>query len=239
MIGMKPLGLLALFAIALAVGFAAPARAAGPAGDGAAGTPPPGHTVLALGDSLTAGYGLGPDAGFTHQLAAWLDARGLDARVVNAGVSGDTTSGGRSRLAWVLDGLDRAPDLAIVALGGNDMLRAIEPKLTRANLAAIIATLKERDIPVLLAGMRAPPNRGPDYAQAFDAIYPDLAEQHGVRLYPFFMDGVATDTDLLQPDGLHPNAKGVARMVDGIGPLVAAMLRGDGAVDDDTTAGRH
>ncbi|MBK5911079.1 hypothetical protein CCR85_06185 [Rhodothalassium salexigens] len=236
---MKPLGLLALFATALAVGFAAPA-ADRPTGDsdgkdaGAAT-----HTVLALGDSLTAGYGLGPGEGFTGQLAAWLDDRGLDTRVVNAGVSGDTTSGGRSRLAWVLDGLDRAPDLAIVALGGNDMLRAIEPKLTRANLAAIIATLKERDIPVLLAGMRAPPNRGPDYAQAFDAIYPDLAEQQGVRLYPFFMDGVATDTDLLQPDGLHPNAKGVARMVDGIGPLVAAMLRGDGAVDDNTTAGRH
>lgn len=183
-------------------------------------TPAP-LVVTALGDSLTAGYNLPQDQAFPVQLEAALRARGHAVRVVNAGVSGDTTAGGRARLDWLLAD---APDAVIVALGGNDGLRGIDPAATRANLAAVLTRLDEAGIPVLLAGMRAPPNLGRPYTEAFDALYPDLARAHGAILYPFFLEGVIQDPTVLQPDGLHPTAAGVARMVTGILPDVAALL---------------
>jgi acyl-CoA thioesterase-1 len=158
-------------------------------------------------------------------LEATLRADGIAARVINAGVSGDTTSGGRARLDWALAGLDGAkPDLVVLALGANDALRGIAPELTRANLAAMIETLQARAIPVLLVGMVAPPNMGPDYAAAYNPIFSDLADKYSVPLYPFFLDGVAADPALNQNDGMHPNAKGVAVIVDRLVPVVARLL---------------
>ncbi len=184
-------------------------------------------TVLAFGDSLTAGYGLGPGQSVPAQLEDALHDRGIAAHVVNAGVSGDTTTGGRARLQWALSGLnDGAPDLVILALGANDALRGIDPKLTRANLAAMIETLQARKIPVLLIGMVAPPNMGPDYGAAFNPIYPELAKKYHVPLYPFFLDGVAAKPALNQDDGMHPNAAGVAVIVKRLAPVVAKLLSG-------------
>lgn len=177
--------------------------------------------VVALGDSLTAGYGLDPGQAFPEKLQAALQAKGIDATVANAGVSGDTTSGGLSRLDWSVPDGTR---LVILELGANDMLRGITPDLTETNLDAIVGRLKERGIGVLLAGMRAAPNLGPDYVAAFDGIYPRLAEKHGVPLYPFFLDGVAADMSLLLADGMHPNAAGVDRIVEGILPQVEAAI---------------
>lgn len=145
-------------------------------------------------------------------------------RVHNGGVSGDTTAAGRARLAWVLRGLKAKPDLVIVELGANDMLRGIAPAQAQANLDAILAELKRRDIKVLLAGMFASPNLGQDYRRRFDAIYSRLARKHDVALYPFFMRDVAARRELLQPDGLHPNARGVAVIVRGMAPQVRGML---------------
>jgi len=180
--------------------------------------------VLAFGDSLTAGYGLRPAESFPAQLQAALRRSGVAARVHNGGVSGDTAAAGRARLAWGLKGLKVKPDLVILELGANDMLRGIDPVQTQANLDAMLAELKRRRIPVLLAGMVASPNLGQDYRRRFDAIYPRLARKHDVPLYPFFMRGVATRRPLLLPDGMHPNAKGVAVIVRGILPRVRAML---------------
>ena len=184
--------------------------------------------LLVLGDSLTAGYGLPPGQGFTDRLQAALRDKGLAVEVINAGVSGDTTAGGRARLGWALAD---PPDAAIVELGANDMLRGIDPAAARANLDAILADLKARDIPVLLAGMRANPSLGRAYTEPFDALYPELADRHGVALYPFFLAGVATDPALTQGDGIHPNAAGVGEIVRRILPhverLVAPLLRGD------------
>lgn len=182
--------------------------------------------VLAFGDSLTAGYGLPPGESFPDRLGQALEQSGLAVTIVNAGVSGDTSSGGRARLGWTLDGLDRPPDLAILALGANDALRGIDPAITRRNLNAMIETLKARDVPILLAGMLAPPNLGPDYGDAFNSLYPDLAAQHAVALYPFLLDGVAADPRLNQADGIHPNPQGVAKMVSALQPLVTACLQG-------------
>ncbi len=179
--------------------------------------------ILALGDSLTAGYGLPPEDAFPTRLEAKLRADGTPVSIVNAGVSGDTSAGGRARLDWAL--ADK-PDFVIVALGANDMLRGIDPRDTRANLDAILATLKGRNIKVLLIGMLASPNLGKDYGAAFDSIYPDLAKKYGATLYPFFLDGVAMQRDLNQADGMHPNAKGVALLVDRIAPVVKKMLSG-------------
>ncbi|MFQ5347720.1 MAG: arylesterase [Rhodothalassiaceae bacterium] len=184
-------------------------------------------TVLAFGDSLTAGYGLAQDRSFPAQLETALKARlGAGVRVVNAGVSGDTSAGGRARLDWVLSAIEGgAPDLVIVELGANDALRGIDPALTRANLAAILEELHQRGIPVLLAGMRAPPNMGADYGRAFDSIYPALAREYGVAaFYPFFLDGVAARPELNQADGIHPTGEGVAIIVDRILPHVLAAL---------------
>ncbi|TGE02743.1 arylesterase [Methylobacterium nonmethylotrophicum] len=178
-------------------------------------------TLVALGDSLTAGYGLPADAAFPVQLEAALKAKGHAVTVANAGVSGDTATGGLDRVAWsVPDGTDGV----ILELGANDMLRGTDPAVTEKALDGIIATLKARGIPVLLAGMRAAPNLGPDYGRRFDAIYPRLAERYGLVLYPFFLDGIAGDRSLNLPDGLHPTRAGVARVVAGILPSVETFL---------------
>jgi len=181
--------------------------------------------VLAFGDSLYAGYGLRPNESFPHDLEQALEASGVRARVVNAGVSGDTTAAGLQRLAFTLDGLPRKPDLALVGLGGNDMLRGIDPATTRANLDSILSELRRREIPVMLTGMLAAPNLGPDYGARFNAIYRDLARKHGAVLDPFFLDVVITEQKLMQEDGIHPNAEGIDRIVRRVAPMVAAELK--------------
>ena len=180
--------------------------------------------VVAFGDSLYAGYNLAPGEGFAPVLERALKGRGIAAQVVNAGVSGDTSAGGRGRLAFVLDGLSRKPDLVIVGLGANDMLRGLEPSRTRENLDAILAELKKRGIPVMLTGMVAAPNMGADYAASFNGIYPDLAKKYGAPLYPFFLDGVITNQSLLLGDGIHPNPQGVKTVVAKVEPMVSAAL---------------
>ena len=181
--------------------------------------------MWAFGDSLTAGYGLPPAQGFTAQLQSALRGVGVAAVVRNGGVSGDTAAQGRARLLWGLRGLPRTPDLVIVELGANDMLRGLPPAQVRANLDRILAELTRRRIPVLLAGMRAAPNLGPGYVREFEGIYPDLARRYRVPLYPFFMQGVAGNRALIQRDGLHPNARGVEVVVRGILPAVRQALR--------------
>lgn len=180
--------------------------------------------ILAFGDSLTAGYGLPRRQGFAPQLEAYLRRQGVRAHVVNGGVSGDTAAQGLQRLGWTLDGLEHEPDLAIVALGANDMLRGLPPEQARAALDAILTELKRRGIRILLSGMISSTNMGPDYAAEFNRIYPDLATRHRVTLHPFFLDGVAGDRALNQPDGLHPNFAGIRRMVVGIAPKVMEAL---------------
>jgi acyl-CoA thioesterase-1 len=177
--------------------------------------------ILALGDSLTAGHGLRDGDSFPVQLQQALAAAGVSAQVINGGVSGDTSAGGLARLDWAL--ADR-PRLVIVELGANDALRGIDPAATAANLDAILTRLKSEGRAVLLAGMWAPPNLGSDYANAFNAMYPALAERHGVTLYPFFLDGVATDRSLNQHDGIHPNAAGVQVIVRRMLPYVLRAI---------------
>lgn len=177
--------------------------------------------IVALGDSLTAGYQLPPGAGFPEQLGRALAAKGYDVSVMNAGVSGDTSAGGLARLDWAV-GPDT--DALILELGSNDALRGIEPDVTRANLQTIIERMKERGIKVLIAGMQAPPNMGDDYASDFNAIFPELAAEHDTLLYPFFLDGVAANPALNLPDGMHPTAEGVAVMVERILPAVEKLI---------------
>jgi len=178
--------------------------------------------LLILGDSLTAGYGLPPGQGFVPKLQSALRARGRDVQVLDGGVSGDTSAGGLARLDWAL--ADR-PQAVVVELGGNDGLRGLDPQQTRANLAAILDRLAARNIPVLLAGMLAPPNLGADYGREFAAVFRRLAEERpDVLFYPFFLDGVAADPALNQPDGIHPNARGVEEIVRRILPSVEALL---------------
>ncbi|MGN6304255.1 MAG: arylesterase [Mesorhizobium sp.] len=173
--------------------------------------------IVGFGDSLMAGYQLAPGDRFTDQLEKALRDKGFDVSVANAGVSGDTTSGGLARLDWsVPDGTA----LVILEFGGNDMLRGIDPALVDKNLDAMLARLRERNIPVLLAGMVAAPNLGHAYGEAFGAIYPRLAEKYGVPLYPFFLEGVAGNPALQLEDAMHPNAAGVKRIVEGILPMV-------------------
>ena len=181
--------------------------------------------IVAFGDSLMAGYGVKPAEGFAPQLQAYLRANRIPARVHNAGVSGDTSAAGRARLGWVLRSLRAKPDLVILELGANDMLRGLTPRQTRANLDAMLTEFKRRGIPVLLAGMRASPNMGRDYQRAFDGIYPALERKHGVPLHPFFMQGVAANRPLLLRDGMHPNARGVSVIVRAIAPRVRDALR--------------
>lgn len=180
--------------------------------------------VWAFGDSLTAGYGLPPAQGFPTRLEAALRRSMPDVTVRNGGVAGDTSAQGRARLAWGLRGLKRKPDLVIVELGANDMLRGLPPAATEKNLDLILTELKRRDIPVLLVGMRAAPNLGSDYRRAFEGLYPRLARKHGVPLYPFFLEGVAGNQALFQADGRHPNARGVEIIVRRIVPAVRQAL---------------
>jgi acyl-CoA thioesterase-1 len=221
----RPLGK----ALALFLGLAAPAQA------GEAGAP---VTVLALGDSLTQGYGLPQEAGLVPQLRRWLAARGIAAEIVNGGVSGDTTAGGAARAGW---SLTPEVDAMMVALGGNDLLRGIDPAESRANLDAILAEAAARDVEVLLVGMTAPGNFGADYKAAFDAIYPDLAARHGALLAPDFFAGLgegdpAALQRYFQDDGIHPDAEGVARIVEGLGPHVVRLI--EAAAGDDGSDGR-
>jgi acyl-CoA thioesterase I len=177
--------------------------------------------IVALGDSLTAGYGLSADQAFPVKLQAALAAKGIATEIANAGVSGDTASGGLARLDWsVPDGTDAV----ILELGANDALRGVDPKVTRGALDAALARLQARHIPVLLCGMLAPRNMGSDYAAAFDAIYRDVAAKYGAVLYPFFLDGVATEPKLNQRDGLHPTAEGVDVIVEKILPSVQRLI---------------
>lgn len=182
--------------------------------------------VMAFGDSLYAGYGVKQDESFPAQLEKALSAKGLKVSVHNAGVSGDTTAAGLQRLAFALDGLPRKPDLVILGLGGNDMLRGISPDQTRSNMEAMMKELQKRDIDVVLTGMVAAPNLGQDYAGRFNPIFTDLAERYDADLYPFFLDGVITDSRLMLPDGVHPNPQGIAKVVTGISDLVADELKG-------------
>ncbi len=185
-------------------------------------------TLVALGDSLTAGYGLPPDQGLVPQLQSWLAAQGAEVTVVNAGVSGDTTAGGLSRLDW---SLTPETDALMVTLGGNDMLRGLPPEAARANLSAILEGAKTKGLPVFLVGMEAPGNYGAEYKAAFDAIYADLAAEFGATLYPFFFQGMTEgnpDPAAMRPfmleDGIHPNAEGVAKIVADLGPALQAFL---------------
>lgn len=185
-------------------------------------------TIVAFGDSLTHGYGLPEEEGFVPQLQAWLAANGAaDVTVINAGVSGDTSAGGLARIDWTLS--DEVDGL-ILALGANDVLRGIDPAVTRANLDGILTAAEARNLPVLFAGIPAPGNYGPEYQADFDAIFPALAERHGAILFPNFLAGLGDRPDLttagpmMQPDGLHPNAQGVAAVVAAIGPEVLELV---------------
>ena len=177
--------------------------------------------ILDFGDSVTAGYGLAPEQAFPARLQAALGQQGIEVRVINAGVSGDTTAGGLARLDWAL--ADK-PDLVILALGANDALRGIAPATVRDNLDKMIQKIEANGAKVLLVGMLAPPNWGAEYESAFDRIFPDLAKVHDVQLYPFFLEGVAMKPELNQPDGLHPNERGVAVLVDRLAPVVARLV---------------
>ncbi|HUK08452.1 MAG TPA: arylesterase [Stellaceae bacterium] len=189
-----------------------------------AGLGEPAHAatrIVALGDSLTSGYGLPLEQSFPERLQTWLQARGFDAQIVNAGVSGDTTAGGLRRLDWALS---EPADAVLVELGANDALRGLDPEAAYDNLDRILTRLEARKLKVLLLGMKGVENWGDDYARKFDAIYPRLAEKHHVLLYPFFLDGVALDPALNQPDGLHPNPAGVDVIVNRVGPYVLRLL---------------
>ena len=174
----------------------------------------PERRILAFGDSLFAGYGLDEQQGYPEQLEDTLRARGTNARVIDAGVSGDTSAAGRQRLAFTLDAQDTPPDLVILELGGNDMLRGIQPDQTRANFSAMLEELRARQIPVLLMGMRAPPNYGTEYQQQFDAIYADLAQEYGTALVPFWLESIYQDPALFLDDRIHPTAAGIAALVE-------------------------
>jgi acyl-CoA thioesterase-1 len=184
----------------------------------------PERRILAFGDSLFAGYGLDDGQGYPDVLQAALRARGINARVIDAGVSGDTTAAGRQRLAFVLDAQEVPPELALVELGGNDLLRGISPTETRDNLTAILAELQKRDIPVLLMGMRAPPNLGEAYVAEFDGIYPALSQRFGAGLVPFFLEPVYDQPTLIQQDRVHPTAAGIAAIVAATADDVASAL---------------
>lgn len=177
--------------------------------------------IVGLGDSLMAGYQLAPGESFPERLQEALKSKGHDVEVINAGVSGDTTSGGLARLEW---SVPEDADLVLLELGANDMLRAISPDVTRRNLESMLEKLDARGTRVVLIGMQAAPNLGPDYVASFNAIYPDLAKKWDLELYPFFLDGVAATSGLLLEDGMHPNAKGVDRMVEGMMPMLEPIV---------------
>lgn len=183
-----------------------------------------GKLILAFGDSLYAGYGVAQNESFPHELEKVLRAQGHAVEVRNAGVSGETTQGGLQRLAFTLDGLSRKPDLVLLGLGGNDMLRGLDPAQSEKNLRAMLDMLKARKLPVLLTGMVAAPNMGTEYAARFNAIYPALARDYDVALYPFFLEGVIGNPRYMQADSIHPAPAGVDIIVNNIAPLVADTL---------------
>ena len=187
----------------------------------------PERVILAFGDSLFAGYGLGEEEGYPERLQAALREDGVNARVVDAGVSGDTSAAGAQRLGFVLDGLDSPPDLVLLELGGNDLLRGIEPAQTRANFEAMLGELQVRKVPVLIMGMRAPPNYGPEFQQAFDGLYRDLSEQYGTAFVPFWLESIYREPSLFQSDLIHPTAAGIDRLVEDTSDDVLAALPKD------------
>lgn len=211
-LGCKPLAHLRNLGVALCLGGAGPALA-DPV------------TVVALGDSLTQGYGLPADQGFVPVLQNWLDTQGADVTIVNAGVSGDTTAGGLARTDWALT---PDTDAMILNLGGNDLLRGLDPATSRANLDAILDKADARGLPVLLFGLRAPGNYGPAFQKAFNAMYADLAREHGAIFVPDYLGSVTEGERLnltyIQGDGIHPNAEGVKRLVDAVGPSVLELV---------------
>ena len=173
----------------------------------------PERTILAFGDSLFAGYGVGKENSYPAKLAAALRVRGVNAKVANAGISGDTSAAGLQRLKFTLDAQEEKPDLFILELGGNDLLRGISPDQTRSNLAAMLDELKAREIPVLVMGMRAPPNYGPEFQAQFDALYADLAREYGAALIPFWLEAIYQDPSLFQDDRIHPTEAGLEELV--------------------------
>lgn len=220
------LSILAALALA-ACGGEAPQREPTPATERPADAVPvmgPERHILAFGDSLFAGYNLAKEESYPARLEAALRAQGIGAQVANAGVSGDTTAAGLQRLAFTLDSQEETPDLVILELGGNDLLRGLSPEETKANLASMLDILEQREIPVLLMGMRAPPNYGPEFQQAFDALYPALAEEYGVALVPFFLEEVYDQPRLIQPDRIHPTAEGIETLVGATVDEVAEAL---------------
>ena len=178
-------------------------------------------TILVIGDSLTAGYGLAKTDSFPAQMERSLSKLGRDLRIINSGVSGDTSAGGRARLAWALA---EKPDAVILELGANDGLRGLDPSKTEANLGAMIREIAKRKIPILLTGMRAPPNLGPEYEAEFNGLYRRLARRHKILLYPFFLEGIAAIPSLNQADAIHPNAEGVAEIVNRIRPMILKLI---------------
>ena len=209
-------GVLALAACGNAAEDAVPAG--GVAQDGQPALPAvpvmgPERRILAFGDSLFAGYGLDPSQSYPARLEAALRARGVNAKIANAGVSGDTTAAGLNRITFTLDAQEQAPDLFLLELGGNDLLRGLSPEETRANLAQMLSVLRDRNVPVLLMGMRAPPNYGPEYQARFDAMYRDLAREYGAALIPFWLEDIYREPELFQSDRIHPTAEGIERLV--------------------------
>ena len=192
----------------------------------AASTPVPAaqQKLMVYGDSLVAGYGLSAGEGFPEQLQRALTAAGRDVKVLNAGVSGDTSAGGLARLDWALSD---QPDAVMIILGGNDLLRGLDPQQTRENLQQILTRLQAQNIKILLCGMLAPVNLGPAYRQQFDLIYPELADRFDASFYPFFLQGVALNPKFNQPDGLHPNKAGVAVITQSVLPVVLSVLDKD------------
>lgn len=228
------LSIVAALALA-ACGGEAPQREPAPAAEQTVDAVPvtgPQRHILAFGDSLFAGYNVAKEESYPARLEAALRAQGLDAQVANAGVSGDTTAAGLQRLAFTLDSQEETPDLVILELGGNDLLRGLSPEETKANLASMLDILKQRGIPVLLMGMRAPPNYGPEFQQAFDALYPALAAEYGVELVPFFLEAVYDQPQLIQPDRIHPTAEGIETLVQATAGEVAEALPEEDAPED-------
>lgn len=222
--GWSKIGTMATAALALALAACSDeaaddaARSPEVAEDGAAALPAipvmgPERRVIAFGDSLFAGYGLDPRDSYPEKLENALRAKGMNADVINAGVSGDTTAAGLNRLEFTLAAQKEAPDLLILELGGNDLLRGLAPEQTKANLGKMLAILKKQDVPVLLMGMRAPPNYGPEFQAQFDALYRDLAKQYGADLIPFWLDNIYREPELFQSDRIHPTAEGIERLV--------------------------
>ena len=231
--GWSKIGAIALAAALAGCGSEPGEGAAPPAGEVAADGAPalpaipvmgPERRIIAFGDSLFAGYGLDPRDAYPEKLENALRAKGVNADVINAGVSGDTTAAGLQRLEFTLAAQDVPPDLFILELGGNDLLRGIAPDQTRANLAKMLTVLRKQEVPVLLMGMRAPPNYGPEYQQQFDALYRDLAQEYGAALIPFWLEDIYRDPALFQSDRIHPTAGGIERLVASTLPEIEGAL---------------